>query len=135
MAPYIFTKKILAGDTIDINNNGDMWRDFTYIDDIVAGVLAALDNPPEAGAESPPHRVFNLGNNKPVALMDFITTLEGLIGKKSEWIYEPMQDGDVVETYADIERAKAALGYAPVTNIEEGLSRFVSWYTDYSSRE
>ncbi|WP_420559625.1 NAD-dependent epimerase [Tepidicaulis sp.] len=135
MAYFSFTKNIMEGKPIRVFNHGKMRRDFTYIDDIVAGVVAALDNPPEAAEESPPHRVFNLGNNKPVALMDFITTLEGLIGKKSEWIYEPMQDGDVVETYADIERAKAALGYAPATDIEEGLSRFVSWYTDYSSRE
>ena len=125
MAPMIFTKAILAGEPIRVFNNGEMWRDFTYIDDIVAGILAAMEKPP---ALKPPHKVYNLGNNKSEKLTDFIAALENALGRKAEMRFEPMQPGDVVSTYADIEDTRRELGFAPKTPMSVGVPKFVEWY-------
>ena len=137
MMPWIFTERILAGQPIPVFNNGEMWRDFTYIDDIVDGVVAALDNPPnddgqaKAGGSTKPHALYNIGNNQSEPLMRFIALLEEACGRKAETQLLPMQPGDVERTNADIDGIKRALGYAPHTSIEEGIPRFVSWFKDY----
>ncbi len=131
MAYWAFTEAILAGKPIRIFNYGDMRRDFTYIDDVVVAVLAALDRPPPAGGAEPPHRLYNIGNNRPEALLHFIETLESILGRKTEHRLEPMQPGDVKETFADITDARRDLGFSPKTPIEEGLKRFVAWYRAY----
>jgi len=128
MAPMIFAKAILAGDPIAVFNRGQMWRDFTYIDDIVAGVLAALDKVPTG---APAHKLYNLGNSNSEKLTDFIAALEGALGKKADMRLEPMQPGDVEKTYADIEEARRALGFSPKTAMAEGVAKFVEWYKDY----
>ena len=128
MAPLLFSRAILAGRPIDVFNQGKMRRDFTFIDDIVAGVLGALDHPPEG---VPPHRVFNLGNHTPVELEQFIAVIEGAAGRKAEKVYKPMQPGDMVETMADTTRAQAAFGFEPATSIETGLPQVVAWCRDY----
>ena len=120
MSAYIFAKAIFEGKPIRIFNHGDMRRDFTYIDDIVTGVLAALDRPPKAlNGEDVPHRIYNLGNHRSEKLMHFIA------------VFEDMQPGDVRETFADIEASQRDLGFTPHTTIEEGLPRFVAWLRDY----
>jgi UDP-glucuronate 4-epimerase len=131
MALWIFTKAIFAGEPIPIFNNGDMRRDFTYVDDIVDGTLRALDNPPVSQGDGPPHRVFNIGNHRSEELMTLVEILEREIGKKAERQLLPMQDGDVKETYADISAIQEATGYQPRTSIEEGIPAFVKWYRDY----
>lgn len=136
MSPYIFTSKILGGETIKVFNNGEMKRDFTYVDDIVAGVVAALDTPPQDGeagdpAEGAPHRLYNLGNNTPVPLMDYIRVIEQACGRAAVIDFQPLQPGDVLETYADIDDAMRELGYRPSTPIEAGIPRFVDWYRGY----
>lgn len=128
MAPMIFTRAILADEEIRVFNRGDMWRDFTYIDDIVSGVLASLEKPP---ANDPPHRLYNLGNHRSENLMDFIAALEGALGKKAKLRLEPMQPGDVVQTYADIERARDELGFEPTTPMSVGIPKFVKWYREF----
>ena len=130
MSAYIFTRAIFEGEPIRVFNQGDMRRDFTYIDDIVAGVLAALDHPPEGG-EGPPHRLYNLGNHRSEDLMRFIALLEQACGREAVKVFEDMQPGDVKETYADIEASRRDLGFEPRTSIDEGLPRFVEWYRDY----
>jgi UDP-glucuronate 4-epimerase len=130
MSPYIFTRAIFEGEPIRVFNQGDMRRDFTYIDDIVAGVLAALDRPPE-GDQGPPHRLYNLGNNRSEDLMHFIAVIEAACGREAVKIFEGMQPGDVKETYADIEASRRDLGFEPRTTIDEGLPRFVEWYRAY----
>ncbi|MBA4794636.1 MAG: NAD-dependent epimerase/dehydratase family protein [Phenylobacterium sp.] len=124
MAYFSFTRKILAGEPIEVYGQGKMARDFTYIDDIVDGVVGALDHLPESGM----NRVLNIGDSRPVGLMDMIGTLEAALGRKAEKVFRPMQPGDVTETYADISRLAALTGYAPKVPIEEGLPRFVEWY-------
>jgi UDP-glucuronate 4-epimerase len=133
MAAYIFTRKILAGEPIQVFNRGDMRRDFTYIDDITAGVLAALDRPPEDGGPEagPPMRLYNIGNHQAENLLDFIAVLEEALGRKAELDLQPIQPGDVPATYADIEATRRDLGFAPTTSIREGIPRFVAWYRDY----
>ena len=135
MSPYIFTSRIMNGETIQVFNNGEMSRDFTYVDDIVSGVVAALDTPPrgdEAGDEAgAPHRVYNLGNNRAVALMDYIGVVERACGKKAIIEFRPLQPGDVLETYADIDASIRDLGFVPTTPIEEGIPKFVDWYRRY----
>jgi UDP-glucuronate 4-epimerase len=131
MAPMIFTRRILAGEAIQVFNEGDMSRDFTYIDDIVAGTVACLDAPPGPSGREPPHRIYNIGNNAPVPLLDFIATLEESLGRKAIRELLPMQPGDVKETYADIEPMRRDFGYAPTTSLAEGIPRFVAWYKDY----
>jgi UDP-glucuronate 4-epimerase len=127
MAAFSFTRDILAGKSIRLFNYGDMRRDFTYIDDIVDGVLAALARRPAAGT-SP---VYNLGNHHAENLRHFLAVLEDAIGRKAEVDLQPMQPGDVYETYADIAAAQADLAFEPKTRIEEGLPRFVAWYRDF----
>ncbi|TVS00157.1 MAG: SDR family NAD(P)-dependent oxidoreductase [Rhodospirillales bacterium] len=132
MAAYIFTSKILNGEPIPVFNYGDMRRDFTFIDDIVAGLLAALDRPPATGHNGlPPHAVYNLGNHRSELLTDFIAILEQAIGRKAEVELLPMQIGDVKETFADIDASRRDLGFSPKTAISEGVPRFVAWYRDY----
>lgn len=133
MAALIFIRKMLAGEPIPVFNNGDMKRDFTYIDDIVAGVVACLDRPPKGDASNDgrPHAVYNIGNNRSEDLMHFISIIERELGIKAEIEFLPMQPGDVKETYADIEATRRDFGYQPRTSIEEGLPRLVDWYRDY----
>jgi UDP-glucuronate 4-epimerase len=137
MAPWIFTQKILAGEAIPVFNEGKMRRDFTFVDDIVAGVIASADAPPpddgaiKAGGSVSPHRIYNIGNNRSEELMHFIDVLQEACGKKAQIDFQPMQPGDVVETYADISAISGDLGYAPTTPIAVGLPRFVDWYRAY----
>ena len=128
MAPLLFSRAVLAGRPIEVFNHGKMRRDFTYIDDIVAGVIGALDHPPE---QDPPHRVFNLGNHTPVELEHFIQVIADAAGRPAEKVYKPMQPGDMIETMADTSRAHAAFGFEPATAIEQGLPRVVAWCRDY----
>jgi UDP-glucuronate 4-epimerase len=134
MSAFIFTKAILAGQPIKVFNRGDMRRDFTFIDDIVAGVVAALDRPPsrqEAPAGAAPHRLYNLGNNRSEQLLDFIATIEAVLERKAILDLAPMQPGDVKDTYADIAASRRDLGFAPGITIREGVSRFVAWYRQF----
>lgn len=130
MALYIFTKAITEGKPIHVFNHGDMMRDFTYVEDIVTGVVASLDNPTPV-ADGPPHRVYNIGNNNSEPLMRLISTLEDALGMKAETIMEPMQMGDVKETYADITAINRDLGFEPTTPIDVGVPLFVDWYKSY----
>jgi UDP-glucuronate 4-epimerase len=137
MAMWIFTQKILAGEPIPVFNNGDMRRDFTYIDDIVAGVIAALDNPPpddgavKAGGSTSPHRLYNIGNHRSEELTKLIGLIEQACGKKAIRDLKPMQPGDVRETYADISAIQEDLGFQPATSIDVGVPKFVEWYRGY----
>jgi UDP-glucuronate 4-epimerase len=127
MAAYLFTRAILAGEPIKVFNNGHMARDFTYVDDIVVGIIAALDRPSRAGE----HRIYNLGNHHPERLLDFIAVLEGVLGRTATKQLLPMQPGDVEASYADIETARRDLGFEPKTGIEHGIAAFVDWYREY----
>ncbi len=127
MAYFGFTKKILAGESIEVYGQGKMARDFTYIDDIVDGILGALDHPPERHG----HRILNIGDSRPVGLMDMIKALEEALGVEAEKIMRPMQPGDVTSTYADVSKLHALTGYAPKVMLEDGLKKFVSWYRDF----
>lgn len=131
MAYFSFTEKILKGETIKIFNNGDMYRDFTYIDDIVKGIENMLCNPPDADENGERATVYNIGNNSPERLMYFIETLEKAIGKEARKEYLPMQPGDVYQTYADVTPLVEKFGFKPSTTIEEGLGKFAEWYKDY----
>lgn len=142
MALFLFTRAILAGKPIDVFNFGKMRRDFTYIDDIVEGVVRTLDqtataNPdwdgsrPDPGSSSAPSRLYNIGNNSPVELMDLIATLEQALGRTAEKNLLPLQPGDVPATYADVEDLTRAVGFKPATPIEEGVRRFVEWYREF----
>ncbi|MGE3623897.1 MAG: NAD-dependent epimerase/dehydratase family protein [Bdellovibrionales bacterium] len=133
MATYSFTEKILAGKPIPVFNHGKMKRDFTFIDDVVAGVLAVLEKPPQARAGEPPAMLYNLGNSRAENLMDFIGVLENALGKKAEYEFLPLQPGDAPETFADITASTRDFGYRPKTTIEEGVPRFVEWYKNYQS--
>ena len=130
MAPLLFSRAVLAGREIEVFNHGRMRRDFTHIDDIVAGVLGALDDAPDA-PDAPKHRVFNLGNHTPVELEHFITVIERAAGREARKVYRPMQPGDMVETMADTSRARAAFGFEPRTTIEAGLPPVVDWCRGY----
>jgi UDP-glucuronate 4-epimerase len=130
MAAFLFADAITAGRPITLYNRGEMERDFTYIDDVVAGVLAALDRPPAAGDDAP-HRLYNLGNHRPVKLRRFVAVLEQALGMRAEIELAPLPPGDVVRTCADIEASRRDLGFEPSTPIEEGLPRFVEWYREY----
>jgi UDP-glucuronate 4-epimerase len=137
MMMWIFTKAILAGQPIPVFNHGDMYRDFTYIDDIVSGVVACLDNPPaddgaeKAGGSSKPHALYNIGNHRCEPLMKVIGLLEQECGRKAEMDMLPMQPGDVQRTYADIDAIQRDLGYQPSTTIDVGVPAFVRWYREY----
>ncbi|MCC6926802.1 NAD-dependent epimerase/dehydratase family protein [Novosphingobium sp.] len=137
MMMWNFTRRILAGEPIPVFNHGDMYRDFTYIDDIVAGVIACLDHAPaddgaeKAGGSVKPHALYNIGNSQSEPLMKVIGLLEEACGRKAEMQLLPMQPGDVHKTYADISAISRDLGYAPTTSIEVGVPNFVRWYRDY----
>ncbi|WP_336985219.1 SDR family NAD(P)-dependent oxidoreductase [Altererythrobacter aquiaggeris] len=137
MMMWIFTRKILAGETIPVFNHGDMYRDFTYVDDIVSGVVACLDKPPpddgaaKAGGSVKPHAIYNIGNNRSENLMKVIGLLEDACGTKARMEMLPMQPGDVQKTYADIDAIRSDLGYNPATPIEVGVPAFVRWYRNY----
>jgi UDP-glucuronate 4-epimerase len=142
MALFLFTKAIFEDKPIDVFNYGEMERDFTYIDDIVEGVIRVIDNPakpnknfdkknPDPSTSSAPYKVYNIGNNAPVKLMDFITALEKKIGKTAKKNMLPIQPGDVPSTYADVTDLIEDLGYKPNTSIEEGISNFVDWYKEF----
>jgi UDP-glucuronate 4-epimerase len=128
MAAFIFTRAILRSEPIRVFNHGEMWRDFTYIDDIVQGVVCALDRPPHG---SPPHALYNLGNHKSEKLTDFIAVIENALGTKARLQMEPMQPGDVPATYADIDASRRDLGFQPATPISVGIPRFIAWYREY----
>ena len=142
MALFKFTRNILAGEPIDVFNYGNHRRDFTYIDDIVEGVIRVLDRPaqpnpdwsgesPDSATSSAPYRLYNIGNQHPVELMRYIEVLEDCLGKKAEKNLLPLQPGDVPDTYADVTDLVRDTGYQPDTPVEEGVARFVDWYLDY----
>ena len=142
MALFIFTRKILAGEPIDVFNHGQHRRDFTYIDDIVEGVIRTLDhvaepNPdwdsdqPDSATSKGPYRLYNIGSNNPVELMRYIEILEDCLGKKAQKNMLPLQPGDVPATYADVDALIEDVGYKPSTRVEDGIARFVDWYRDY----
>ena len=142
MALFLFTKAILEGKPIDVFNHGEMRRDFTFVDDIVEGVIRVLDRvatpaanyrteEPDPGTSNAPFRVFNIGNHKPVPLMDFIACIEGALGLKAQKNLLPLQDGDVPATFADVDALRDWVGFTPATDIRTGIGRFVDWYRDY----
>ncbi|GGC41170.1 NAD-dependent epimerase [Novosphingobium marinum] len=137
MMMWIFTKKIMAGEPIPVFNHGDMYRDFTFIDDIISGVVASLDNPPhddgeeKAGGSFKSHRLYNIGNHKSEHLMKVVEILEAECGRKADIEYLPMQPGDVRQSFADIEAIRRDLGYEPTTSIDVGVPKFVAWYKEY----
>lgn len=131
MAPWLFTEAILTDQPIKVFNHGKMQRDFTYIDDIVEGVVRIQEVVP---TDAVPYSLYNIGNNQPIELARFIQAIETATGKEAEKIYMPMQPGDVVRTYADIDKLEAAVGYKPATEIEQGVARFVEWYREYTGR-
>lgn len=142
MALFLFTKAILEGKSIDVFNHGDMRRDFTYIDDIVSGIIGVIDNPaipnpswsgktPDPSSSVAPYRVYNIGNNSPVSLMEFIEAIEENLGQKAEKNFLPLQPGDVPATYADISDLTRDTGYMPKTDVKEGIKNFVEWYRNF----
>jgi UDP-glucuronate 4-epimerase len=140
MAMWIFVSRILAGEPIRVFNNGEMRRDFTYVDDIVAGILACLDSPPaddcaeKPGGSRGPHSLYNIGNDRPVALLRMIELLEQACGRPAIREMAPLQPGDVVATHADIDAIRRDMGFAPATPLEVGIPRFVDWYRAYTAR-
>ncbi|MEM1414426.1 MAG: SDR family NAD(P)-dependent oxidoreductase [Myxococcota bacterium] len=133
MAAFIFTKAIVAGRPITLFNHGEMRRDFTYVEDVVEGVMRVMNAPPEPADDAfeVPHRVLNIGHHSPEELKDMVALLEKHIGKKAIVELAPMQPGDVRETYADVSGLEALVGYAPTTTLDEGLGRFVAWYREF----
>ncbi len=131
MAAYIFARRIMAGESIPVFNNGDMRRDFTFIDDIVSGVLAALDRPPADDGRHPPAKLYNLGNSRSEPLTRYIELIERALERKASMELLPLQPGDVTDTYADIEDSRRDLGFEPRVTIEEGIPRFIAWFRDY----
>jgi UDP-glucuronate 4-epimerase len=146
MALFLFTKAILAGEPIKVFNNGKMQRDFTYIDDIVEGIIRVTDKPatpnsdwdaasPDPGTSSAPYRLYNIGNNNPVSLMDFIGAIEKALGKTAEKEFLPMQPGDVAATYADIDALIDSIDYHPQTPVQDGINNFIAWYLKHMHKE
>jgi UDP-glucuronate 4-epimerase len=142
MAYFSFAENILSGKTIQVFNNGKMKRDFTYIDDIVNGIISVLESPakpnpnwdaqhPDPSSSTAPYRIFNIGNNEPVELMDFIGEIEKSLGKKANMEYKEMQPGDVVATWANIDDLMTEFNYQPSTSISEGIAKFATWYKSY----
>lgn len=131
MALFIFTKAIAEGKNVPVFNGGNMKRDFTYIDDIVSGVVATLDSPPVGEGKKAPHRVLNIGNTRAEKLMDFIQLIEEAMGKKAQLEMLEMQPGDVQETFADITEISELTGFKPATSISDGIPQFIAWYKDY----
>lgn len=145
MAYFSFTKDIIAGKPIKVYNRGKMERDFTYIDDIVEGIVKLINKPPHPNEEwdeskddlstsFAPYKIYNIGNNNPVQLMRFINVLESALGKEAEKVYMEMQPGDVLRTYADVSDLERDINFKPSTSIEEGLEKFVKWYEEYYNR-
>ena len=146
MALFLFTKAILTGEPIQVFNNGKMQRDFTYIDDIVEGIIRVTDKPatpnpdwdaasPDPGTSSAPYRLYNIGNNNPVSLMDFIGAIEKALGKTAEKEFLPMQPGDVAATYADIDALIDSIDYHPQTPVQDGINNFIAWYLEHMHKE
>ena len=146
MALFLFTKAILTGEPIQVFNNGKMQRDFTYIDDIVEGIIRVTDKPatpspdwdaasPDPGTSSAPYRLYNIGNNNPVSLMDFIGAIEEALGKTAEKEFLPMQPGDVAATYADIDALIDSIDYHPQTPVQDGINNFIAWYLEHMHKE
>lgn len=141
MAYFKFTNKLVNGEKIQIYNHGDMYRDFTYIDDIVKGVISVIDKVPEANEDGVKYKVYNIGNNNPESLMDFINILEEklikykIINGEVEKDYLPMQPGDVYQTYADIAELEKDFGFKPSTSLDEGLDKFAKWYKEFYKEE
>lgn len=131
MAYFKFTNKIMKGEPIIIFNQGDMYRDFTYVDDIVTGIQNMLCNPPKPNEDGDRYKIYNIGNNHPEKLMTFIETLEKALGRTAEKEYLPMQPGDVYQTYADVSELERDFGFRPSTTIAEGLEKFARWYREY----
>ena len=142
MSPMLFARAIMEGKPTEVFNHGDMARDFTYVDDIVEGAIRILDKPatsdsafdaaaPDAATSAAPWRVYNIGNHRSVNLLTYIETLERVLGKSTEKIMKPMQDGDVKDTFADTTRLQAAVSFAPATTLDEGLARFAAWFRSY----
>lgn len=142
MALFLFTRKILAGEPIEIFNHGRHARDFTYIDDVVEGVVRTMDHiatphlnwsgaAPDPATSAAPYRLYNIGNHEPVALLDFVAALEQALGQEAKKIMLPMQPGDVEKTFADVEDLKRDVGFAPSTPLKIGIAKFVAWYRDY----
>lgn len=136
MAYYKFTKAIDSGKAIDVYNNGNMKRDFTYIDDIIQGIMKLISNSLMKDIDNDSHsnssfQIFNIGNNKPISLRKFISSIEKALGKKARENLKPMQDGDVISTYADIEKINNYCGFVPSTSIEKGMKSFIEWYKEY----
>ena len=142
MAMFLFTKAIIDGEPLKVFNNGELERDFTYIDDIIDGVVRVINNPPKGNPDwsglnpvpsssKAPYQLYNIGNSQPVKLTDFIDAIEHKLNKKAEKIMMPMQPGDVYKTYADVSDLKTNLGYQPSTSIKEGVSKFIDWYVEY----
>ena len=145
MAPFIFTKKILDGETIDINNNGDMWRDFTHVNDIVEGVVRIADvvlgrddqwtvEQGTPASSSAPYAVYNIGHGSPISLMDFVKAIEDELGIEAKKNFREMQPGDVYQTYADTQDLFAATGYKPQVGIKEGVAEFITWYKEFYNK-
>ncbi|GKR20531.1 NAD-dependent epimerase [Aeromonas caviae] len=145
MAPFIFTKKILDGETIDINNNGDMWRDFTHVNDIVEGVVRIADVVPERNehwtvetgtpaSSSAPYSVYNIGHGSPINLMDFVKAIEDELGIEAKKNFREMQPGDVYQTYADTRDLFAVTGYKPQVGVKEGVAEFITWYKHFYNK-
>lgn len=145
MAPFIFTKKILDGDTIDINNNGDMWRDFTHVNDIVEGVVRIADVVPtrdndwtvktgSPASSSAPYAVYNIGHGSPINLMDFVKAIEDELGIEAKKNFREMQPGDVYQTYADTQDLFAVTGYIPKVTVKEGVAEFIQWYREFYNK-
>jgi len=142
MALFLFTKSIIEEKPIDVYNNGNMERDFTYIDDIVEGIIRVVENPPRGNKEwsgktpdpsssKAPYKIYNIGNNAPVKLMDFIKSIEQATGKNAKINYMPMQPGDVQSTYADVQKLISDFGYSPNTELQKGVNNFVNWYRNF----
>lgn len=131
MAYFSFTKAILEDRPIRVFNNGDMYRDFTYIDDVVSGILPLIENSPVLTMKDAPYKIYNIGNNRPEKLMDFIAAIETAVGKKAVMEFHPMQPGDVYQTYADVTDLVRDVGFKPDTPIGEGIERFVAWYKEF----
>jgi len=126
MAPYIFTEAIMKGKPVNVFNNGDLMRDFTYIDDIVEGIVRVVKQP-----SASPAAVYNIGCGKPVRLMDFLAAIEDAVGRKAEIRFQPMQKGDVYQTYADISAMERDYGFRPQTEMQEGVRRYVEWFREF----
>jgi UDP-glucuronate 4-epimerase len=132
MSPFIFAKSIIEGTVIKLFNNGNHQRDFTYIDDIVAGILAVLNHKPESReVNGAPYKIYNIGNSFPVPLLDYLGVLEEKIGKRAVTEMAPLQPGDVEATYADVSDLMSDTGFSPRTSLNEGIDKFVAWYKEY----